>query len=83
MCCIIEREREEGGTCGVVSYSMLSIATIMPLIMLVSPLSLLAGESGLGKSTLVRSLFLTNLFGTKNCPPALGRCGQYIPPTGK
>ena len=31
------------------------------------------GESGLGKSTLVRSLFLTNLFGNKTCPPAVGK----------
>lgn len=33
----------------------------------------LVGESGLGKSTLVRSLFLTNLFGNKTCPPAIGK----------
>lgn len=32
----------------------------------------IVGESGLGKSTLVRSLFLTNLFGNKTCPPAAG-----------
>ena len=34
---------------------------------------LFVGESGLGKSTLVRSLFLTNLFGNKTCPPAIGK----------
>ncbi|XP_003388905.1 PREDICTED: septin-1-like [Amphimedon queenslandica] len=34
---------------------------------------MVVGESGLGKSTLVRSLFLTNLFGNKTCPPAAER----------
>ena len=30
------------------------------------------GESGLGKSTLIQSLFLTNFFGDKTCPAAIG-----------
>lgn len=31
------------------------------------------GESGLGKSTLIQSLFLTNFFGNKTSPPAIGK----------
>lgn len=31
----------------------------------------LLGESGLGKSTLIQSLFLTNFFGDKTNPPAI------------
>ena len=41
--------------------------------------SIPTGESGLGKSTLVRSLFLTNLFGAKTCPPAAGNEGVCPP----
>ena len=37
-------------------------------------LSPLLGESGLGKSTLIKSLFLTNFFGNKSSPPAIGEC---------
>ena len=34
--------------------------------------SIYSGESGLGKSTLIQSLFLTNFFGDKLNPPAIG-----------
>ena len=39
---------------------------------------MVVGESGLGKSTIVRSLFLTNLFGNKVCPSALERITQTV-----
>lgn len=34
-------------------------------------MSISPGESGLGKSTLLQSLFLTNFFGDKTNPPAI------------
>ncbi|XP_064392057.1 septin-1-like isoform X2 [Halichondria panicea] len=39
---------------------------------------MVVGESGLGKSTLVQSLFLTNFFGNKNNPPAIERISQTV-----
>ena len=38
----------------------------------------LLGESGLGKSTLIQSLFLTNFFGNKSSPPAIGKCAASL-----
>jgi len=38
----------------------------------------LLGESGLGKSTLIQSLFLTNFFGNKSSPPAIERIKQTV-----
>ena len=35
-----------------------------------------AGESGLGKSTLIQSLFLTNFFGNKTSPAAGGKSAE-------
>ena len=34
---------------------------------------LVAGESGLGKSTLINSLFLTELYKDREIPPVLGK----------
>lgn len=39
---------------------------------------MVVGESGLGKSTLIQSLFLTNFFGDKNNPPAIERIKQTV-----
>lgn len=36
------------------------------------------GESGLGKSTLIQSLFLTNFFGNKPNPPSIGEYIQFV-----
>ena len=40
---------------------------------------LVAGESGLGKSTLINSLFLTELYKDREIPPVLGKLTD-IPP---
>ncbi|XP_032220349.2 septin-2 [Nematostella vectensis] len=39
---------------------------------------MVVGESGLGKSTLIDSLFLTDLYDDKSIPPAKGRIGQTV-----
>lgn len=39
---------------------------------------MVVGESGLGKSTLIQSLFLTNFFGDKTNPPAIERIKQTV-----
>nr|CAC84454.1 Septin-like protein [Suberites domuncula] len=39
---------------------------------------MVVGESGLGKSTLVQSLFFTNFFGNKNSLPAIERINQTV-----
>lgn len=39
---------------------------------------MVVGESGLGKSTLIQSLFLTNFFGDKSNPPAIERIKQTV-----
>jgi septin 2 len=39
---------------------------------------MVVGESGLGKSTLIQSLFLTNFFGNKTSPPAGERIDQTV-----
>lgn len=39
---------------------------------------MVVGESGLGKSTLIQSLFLTNFFGNKTCAPAAERIEQTV-----
>ena len=40
--------------------------------------SLPTGESGLGKTTLVNSIFLTNLYPNRKVPDAAGRSGDSI-----
>ncbi len=51
---------------GIQSVSNAAACSGDPMIVCLS-----SGESGLGKSTLIQSLFLTNFFGDKTNPPAI------------
>jgi septin 4 len=39
---------------------------------------MVVGESGLGKSTLVNSLFLSDLYKDRRIPEAIGKCWERI-----